>query len=114
MIPIGLRIALWLALLSPRQDQEAVLSANEPVVQSHLKSIRPIEAQPEQPVFDCGSSNTQFQLLCRLTGVKPKQDVENDKEKPWVLKDRRKTCVTYSMLTCQNLRSNSLGTRLAV
>jgi hypothetical protein len=34
-------------------------------------------------------------LLCDLAGVKPKQDVENGDEKPWVLKDLRKTCGTY-------------------
>jgi hypothetical protein len=37
------------------------------VVQAHLKSIRPADPQPDQPVFDCGSSrpNSQFQLLCQ-------------------------------------------------
>lgn len=67
------------------------------VVQVHLKNIRPAEPQPDQPVFDCGSSrpNVQFQLLCRLAGVKPKQDVETGKDKLWVLKDLRKTCATY-------------------
>jgi K+-transporting ATPase ATPase A chain len=28
-------------------------------------------------------------------GVKPKQDIETGDEKPWVLKDLRKTCATY-------------------
>ena len=27
--------------------------------------------------------------------MKPKQDVETGDEKPWVLKDLRKTCATY-------------------
>ena len=63
------------------------------VVQAHLKSILPADPQPEQPVFDCGSSrpNAQFQLLCRLAGVKPKQDVETGEDKLWVLKDLPKT-----------------------
>ena len=67
------------------------------VVHAHLKSIRPTDLEPDQRVFDCGSSrpNAQFQLLCRLAGVKPKQDVETGEEKPWVLKDLRKTCATY-------------------
>lgn len=44
------------------------------VVHLHLKSIRPTEPQPDQPVFECGSSrpNTEFKLLCRIAGVKPK------------------------------------------
>ncbi len=67
------------------------------VVQVHLKSLRPDEPQPDQPVFHCGSSrpNAQFQRLCSLAGVKPKQDVETGEEKLWVLKDLRKTCATY-------------------
>jgi hypothetical protein len=67
------------------------------VVQTHLKNIRPAELQPDQPVIDCGTSrpNAQFQLLCQLAGVKPKQDVETGAEKLWVLKDLRKTCATY-------------------
>lgn len=67
------------------------------VVNAHLKSIRPEEVQLDQPVFHCGSSrpNAQFQILCRLAGVKPKQDVETGEEKLWGLKDLRKTCATY-------------------
>jgi len=66
-------------------------------VQVHLKSLRPDEREPDQPVFQCGSSrpNEQFQRLCDLAGVKPKQDVETGDKKPWVLKDLRKTCATY-------------------
>jgi triacylglycerol esterase/lipase EstA (alpha/beta hydrolase family) len=33
--------------------------------------------------------------LCRLAGIGPKTDVETGKEKPWELKDLRKTCATY-------------------
>jgi len=66
-------------------------------VKVHLKNLRPDECDPDQPVFHCGSSrpNEQFQRLCYLAGVKPKQDVETGDEKPWVLKDLRKTCATY-------------------
>lgn len=67
------------------------------VVHAHLKSIRHDGIDLDAPVFDAGSSrpNQQFQALCRLAGVKPKQDVETGVEKPWVLKDLRKTCATY-------------------
>ncbi len=67
------------------------------VVHTHLKSIRPGSAQPDAAVFAGGTSrpNQQFQLLCDLAGVKPKQDVETGDERPWVLKDLRKTCATY-------------------
>ncbi len=67
------------------------------VVRTHLKSLRPDEFLPEQPVFHCGSSrpNEQFQRLCTLAGVKPKRDIETGDEKSWVLKDLRKTCATY-------------------
>jgi hypothetical protein len=36
------------------------------VVQAHLKRIRPTDPQPDQSVFDSGTSrpNAQFQLLC--------------------------------------------------
>ena len=66
-------------------------------VKAHLKSLRLDECDPDQPVFHCGSSrpNEQFQRLCDLAGVKPKQDVETGADKPWVLKDLRKTCATY-------------------
>ena len=60
-------------------------------VKVHLKNLRLAGYEPDQPVFQCGSSrpNVQFQRLCDLAGVKPKQDVETGAEKPWVLKDLR-------------------------
>jgi hypothetical protein len=66
------------------------------VVYTHLKSIRSAEPLLDQPVFDCSSSrpNTQFQLLCQLAGVKPKQEVETGEDQLWVLRDLRKTCAT--------------------
>ena len=56
-----------------------------------------MEPQPDEPVFHCGSSrpNELFQRLCELAGVKPKRDVQSGEEKPWILKDLRKTCATY-------------------
>jgi len=67
------------------------------VVHAHLKSIRPETPEPDEPVFAGGTSrpNKQFQQLCVLAGVKPKQDVETGEEKLWVLKDLRKTAATY-------------------
>lgn len=67
------------------------------VVHAHLKSIRPETAQPDSPIFHAGSSrpNKQFQLLCDVAGIKPKKDIETGDEKPWVLKDLRKTSATY-------------------
>ena len=67
------------------------------VVQAHLKSLRPDVVEPDEPISHSGSSrpNQQFQRLCELAEVKPKQDVETGEEKPWVLKDLRKTCATY-------------------
>ena len=67
------------------------------VVHVHLMNIRPDSFEPDSAVFHAGSSrpNQQFQLLCDLAGVKPKQDVETGEERPWVLKDLRKTCATY-------------------
>ena len=67
------------------------------VVNVHLKSIQPGEPQPEDLVFHCSSSrpNEQFQKLCSLAGVKPKQDIETGEDKLWVLKDLRKTAATY-------------------
>ena len=64
---------------------------------AHLKSIRQETVQPDSPVFHAGTSrpNQQFQLLCDLAGVNPKQDIETGEEKPWVLKDLRKTSATY-------------------
>jgi hypothetical protein len=67
------------------------------VVHAHLKSLQPTEIMPNEPVFDGGGSrpNARFVELCRLAGIGPKTDVETGKEKPWELKDLRKTCATY-------------------
>src|SRR5262249_32207385 len=36
--------------------------------------------------------NARFQTLCGLSGIKPRLDIETGKEKPWKLKELRKTC----------------------
>lgn len=66
-------------------------------VHVHLKSLGAGDPPPEAPVFLGGGArpNQRFRQLCRLAGVRPKQDVETGEEKPWVLKDLRKTCATY-------------------
>ena len=66
-------------------------------VHSHIKSIMPEHAQPDDPVFLGGGSrpNRRFQQLCRLAGIAPKANVETGEETPWLLKDLRKTCATY-------------------
>ena len=73
--------------------KEAGLTASEA---DKLQEL-PETPRPDEAVFGgCTSRpNNQFQLLCHLAGVKPKQDVETGAEKPWVLKDLRKTCATY-------------------
>ena len=42
-------------------------------------------------VVCCGA---RFRELCRLA-IKAKNNVETGEEKPWLLKDLRKTCATY-------------------
>jgi triacylglycerol esterase/lipase EstA (alpha/beta hydrolase family) len=51
----------------------------------------------DAPVFLGGGArpNKRFQGLCELAGLSPKKDVETGDEKPWLLKDLRKTCATY-------------------
>ncbi|MBD3676206.1 MAG: phage integrase SAM-like domain-containing protein [Planctomycetaceae bacterium] len=67
------------------------------IVYAHLKSIRPEEPDPNAPVVLGGGTrpNIRFQQLCELVGIGPKTDVETGEQKPWVLKDLRKTCATY-------------------
>ena len=57
----------------------------------------PEDPHPDDPVFLGGSSrpNTRFRQLCDLARIEPKTDVETGEDKPWVLKDLRKTCATY-------------------
>jgi len=66
-------------------------------VHSHIKSIMPETARPDDPVFFGGGSrpNSRFQQLCDLAGIEPKKNVETGEEAPWLLKDLRKTCATY-------------------
>jgi hypothetical protein len=67
------------------------------VVHAHVKSIMPDNPRPDAPVFLGGGArpNARFQALCVLAGLKPRTDVETGKDKPWELKDLRKTCATY-------------------
>ncbi len=67
------------------------------VVHAHLKNIMPDDVGPNDPVFIGGGSrpNVRFRELCGLAGIKPKTDVESGDEKPWQLKDLRKTCATH-------------------
>ena len=67
------------------------------VVHAHIKSILPKDPDPNVPVFLGGGSrpNRRFRQLCDLAGIKPKTNVETGEEKPWLLKDLRKTCATY-------------------
>ncbi len=67
------------------------------VVHAHIRSLMPARPEPDQPVFVGGGAqpNRRFQALCDLAGIPPKTDVEKGAEKPWMLKDLRKTCATY-------------------
>jgi hypothetical protein len=66
-------------------------------VQLHLKSIMPSCPAPDSPVFLGGGSrpNDRFRALCDLAGIPPKPNLETGEQRPWVLKDLRKTCATY-------------------
>ena len=66
-------------------------------VHAHIRSIMPNTPDPDAPVFLGGGArpNKRFQGLCELAGLSPKKDVETGDEKPWLLKDLRKTCATY-------------------
>ena len=85
------------------------------VVHAHLKSIRPETPQPDEPVFAGRASrpNKQFQLLCALAGVKPKQDVETGEEKLWVSKDLENLRQRTTMNICRNRRLRFWVTRSA-
>ena len=65
-------------------------------VHGHTKSIMPEDPRPDDPVFLGGGSrpNSRFRHLCDLAGIEPKTNVETGEEKPWLLKDLRKTCAT--------------------
>jgi hypothetical protein len=66
-------------------------------VRVHLKSIMPGNPDPGAPVFFGGGTrpNNRFRTLCDLAGIEPKASVETGEQRPWVLKDLRKTCATY-------------------
>lgn len=66
-------------------------------VHSHVRSILPLQASPDDPVLLGGWArpNARFEVLCQLAGIKAKLDIESGTEEPWELKDLRKTCATY-------------------
>jgi integrase len=67
------------------------------VVHAHLKSLVVEGTCPSDPVFLGGGSrpNARFRELCDYAGIEPKTDIQSGEQKPWVLKDLRKTCATY-------------------
>ncbi|MCG8584512.1 MAG: hypothetical protein MI757_07365 [Pirellulales bacterium] len=67
------------------------------VVHAHIKSIAMEPSDPAVPIVAGGSSrpNHRFEYLCKLANIKPKTNLETGEEKPWTLKDLRKTCATY-------------------
>ena len=67
------------------------------IAHAHLKSIQPEYVDPDLPVLMGGSCrpNHRFQQLCEISGIKPKIDIHTGEEKPWLLKDLRKTCATH-------------------
>ena len=66
-------------------------------VHVHIRSLMPKNPNPDAPVFLGGSSRPyeRFRQLCNLAGLRPKRDSQTGENKPWVLKDLRKTCATY-------------------
>ena len=66
-------------------------------VRQHLKSLCPVEPNPDSPVFHGGGTrpNSRFRELYKLAGVSLKRDIESGEEQEWVLKDLRKTCATH-------------------
>jgi integrase len=66
-------------------------------VHAHIRSIMPENPHSDAPVFLGGGTrpNNRFRSLCGLAGIKPKTNLESGEEKPWVLKDLRKTCATH-------------------
>jgi integrase len=66
-------------------------------VRLHLKSIMPDNPDLDSPVFFGGGTrpNNRFRSLCDLAGIPPKKSIESGEQRPWVLKDLRKTYATY-------------------
>ena len=66
-------------------------------VHAHIKSLKQANFDPDfQLVLGGGCRpNARFKNLCNLAGLSPKKCLENEVEKPWLLKDLRKTCATY-------------------
>ena len=67
------------------------------VVHTHVRSVMPERPTPDDPVLQGGGvrPNARFRQLCGLAGIQPKTDIVTGVQKPWLLKDLRKTCATY-------------------
>jgi hypothetical protein len=67
------------------------------VVHAHLKGLQIDGVEPNAPVFLGSGSrpNVRFRELCSLAGIGAKTDPETAEQRPWVLKDLRKTCATH-------------------
>ncbi|WP_160149663.1 site-specific integrase [Roseiconus lacunae] len=81
------------------------------VVHTHLKNIRTETIDVDCGVFHAGTSrpNQQFQFLCHLAGVKPRQDVETGEERPGASRICGKPALPTTTSTCQSRRSKLLG-----
>ncbi|MEZ6063352.1 MAG: hypothetical protein R3C19_23650 [Planctomycetaceae bacterium] len=66
-------------------------------VHEHIRSIMPETPNPKAPVFAGGGTrpNNRFRSICELAGIGPKASVDPSEDRPWVLKDLRKTCATH-------------------
>ena len=86
----------WLFYRRVKTDKAFYRPMNR-VVHTHLKSLLPENPSPDDTVFVGGSSRPSavFRELCGLAGIKPKTNFETGENRPWVLKDLRKTCATY-------------------
>lgn len=79
------------------KTQKSIRRPMNRYVRAHLESIRPKDVDMDAAVLEGGGSrpNLRFQELCQLAGIRQKVDIETGDEKPWLLKDLRKTCATY-------------------
>ena len=61
------------------------------------ESIIPDDPNPNDPVIIGGGMrpNNRFRMLCNFAGIPSKVSAETGEERPWVLRDLRKTCATY-------------------
>jgi len=86
----------WIYYRRTKTSKSFVRPMNR-AVHTHLKSMQVDAAHPDDPVVLGGSSrpNRRFQKLCAFAGIRPKSNIETNREAGWLLKDLRKTCATY-------------------